>query len=378
MRRRSSAQTYLRDTINELNDSGTQRYPLTISTRSLATRILFSNNTEDGIPRATGVEYLYGQALYRADPRYNGLQVGSLMNVTATREVIVAGGTFNTPQILKLSGIGPRDELESFDIPVIVDLPAVGTNMQDNYEGAIAVEASTPFPNPFENCTNLAPADPCFQQWNQSGTGPYGIAAAPVSMLFRSSVSENEDADLFYFGASGTVFDGFFPGYSVAHYPPTSFFWSVVKMQSQNRAGTVRLRSSDPQDTPIISFNYFAEGREHDVQALTEGIEFVLSVFNNTSPPYGPYTVVAPDPNIEIGQAIMDQAFSHHATSSCPMGPDGDMERSVVDSRFRVHGTSGLRVVDASVFPRVPGGFPILPTFMVGEKASGVILEDAE
>jgi choline dehydrogenase len=299
------------------------------------------------------------------------------MNVTATREVIVSGGTFNTPQILKLSGVGPRDELESFDIPVVVELPAVGTNMQDNYEGGVAVESSTPFVSPFENCTNLAPGDPCLRQWEESGTGPYGIAAAPVSMLLRSSVSENEDADLFYFGASGTVFDGYFPGFSSAHYPLTSFFWSVVKMQSQNRAGTVRLRSSDPQDTPIISFNYFAEGRDHDIQALTEGIEFVLSVFNNTDSPYGPYTTVIPDPNVEIGQAIMDQAFSHHATSSCPIGPDGNTEGSVVDSRFRVHGTRGLRVVDASVFPRVPGGFPILPTFMVGEKASGIILEDA-
>lgn len=377
MRRRSSAQTYLRDTINELNEDGTQRYPLTISTSSLATRVLFSDDEESGLPRATGVEYLYGQALYRADRRNNGLQIGELMNVTATREVIVSGGTFNTPQILKLSGIGPHDELESFDIPVIVELPAVGTNMQDNYEGGIVAEASTPFPNPFADCTNLAPGDPCLREWNETGTGPYGVAAAPISMFHRSSVSETNDVDMFYFGAAGAVFDGYYPGYSSAQHPPTSLFWSTVKMEPQNRAGTVRLRSSDPQDTPIISFNYFSEGRDHDIQALTEGIEFVLDVLNNTGPPFGPYTIITPDPEVEIGQAIMDQTFGHHATSSCPMGPDGDSEGSVVDSRFRVHGTRGLRVVDASVFPRVPGGFPILPTFMVGEKASGVILEYA-
>jgi choline dehydrogenase len=376
MRRRSGSETYLRDTVNERNANGSQRYPLIISTSSLATRVLFDTLTNSTTPRATGVAYLQGAALYRADKRNNGLQVGVPHNVTATREVIVAGGAFNTPQILKLSGLGPRDELESFGIPVVHELPAVGTNLQDNYEAGIHVEASTPHGSPFQNCTSLAPGDPCFLEWEEHGTGAYGLGAAPVSLLYRSSVSENDDTDLFMFGGAATVFGGFYPGYSTRYSPPNSSFWSIVKMQYQNRAGTVRLRSADPQDTPLINFNFFAEGREHDLQALREGQDFVLGVYNNTPAPYGPYSVIVPDLSVDRDQAIMDEAFSHHAQSSCPIGMNAT--DSCVDAQFRVHGVGSLRVVDASVFPRPMGAFPVLPTFLISEKATDLILKDAE
>jgi choline dehydrogenase len=371
MRRRSSSQTYLRDTINELDENGTPRYPLTISTNSLATRVLFDTSGET--PRATGVAFLQGQALYKADQRNNGLQRGLPLNVTATREVIVSGGAFNTPQILKLSGIGPREELESFNITIVKELPAVGENLQDNYEAGIHVEASMDHGNIFEGCTRLAPGDPCFTEWEQNGTGPYGMNA-PAAFLYRSSVSENNDSDIFMFGGAGVVFDGFFPGYATAGHPLNSSFWSLVKMQNQNTAGTVRLRSADPQDTPIINFRYFAEGREHDLQALREATEFMLARYNETSSPYGPYTVISPDLSIDFDQATMDQTYSHHAQSSCAIGlNDTD---SCVDSCFRVHGVDALRIVDASVFPRPMGGFPILPTFLIGTKASDVILQE--
>ncbi|KAF2658116.1 GMC oxidoreductase [Lophiostoma macrostomum CBS 122681] len=374
MRRRSSSQTYLRDTINELNEDGSQKYPLTISINSLATRVLLDTSGET--PRATGVSYLLGQALYRADSRNNGLQNGTPLNVTATREVIVSGGTFNTPQILKLSGIGPAEELANFSIPLVKDLPAVGTNLIDNYEAGIRVEAATPHGSPFANCTNLAPGDPCLREWREHGTGPYGMGAAPAGMLYRSSVSENADTDLFLFGAAAAVFDGYFPGFSTESASLNTSFWSIVKMQYQNLdAGTVTLRSADPQDTPLINFNYFTEGRDHDLQALFEGVQFVLGVMADTPPPYGPYKVIVPDPSVDIKQAIMNQAFSHHAAGTCKIGLD-DTD-SCVDSRFRVHGVDGLRVVDASVFPKAMGGFPILPTFLVSTKASDLILQDA-
>ncbi|KAF2440219.1 GMC oxidoreductase [Karstenula rhodostoma CBS 690.94] len=374
LRRRSSSQTYLRDTVNERNEDGSQKYPLTISTDSLATRVLFDTSSDK--PRATGVSYLHGQALYRADKRYNGIQRGTALNVTATREVIVSGGAFNTPQILKLSGVGPRAELESFNISVVKDLPAVGTNLVDNYEAVIRVEASTPHGSPFAQCTNLAPGDPCLREWRENGTGPYGMGAAPAGMLYRSNVSETADADLFLFGGAGGVFEGHFPGFSNPELgpPPNTSFWSVVKMQYQNHAGTVTLRSADPQDTPIINFNFFSEGGEHDIQALSEGVQFVLDVLKDTPPPYGPYTIIRPDPSKDLKEAIMDQAFSHHAAGTCHIGLDET--DSCVDSRLRVHGIDGLRVVDGSVFPKTPGGFPILPTFLVSTKASDTILLD--
>lgn len=120
---RSGARNYVADTLAAKNADGSPMYPLTLSTNSLAIRVLLDETEE--IPKAYGVEYLKGVGLYAADSRYDESDQGEKMTVTASREVIVSGGAFNTPQILKLSGIGPREELERFDIPVVVDLPAV-------------------------------------------------------------------------------------------------------------------------------------------------------------------------------------------------------------------------------------------------------------
>lgn len=123
-RHRSDAGIYVMDTVNARNPDGSKKYPLTLSTHSLATRVLFKK--KKGVkPKAYGVEFLKGEGLYSADQRYDPQQEGELRKVVARKEVVVAGGAFNTPQILKLSGIGPREELEALGIPVIVDLPAV-------------------------------------------------------------------------------------------------------------------------------------------------------------------------------------------------------------------------------------------------------------
>lgn len=374
-RRRSSSQTYIRDTVDELNDDGTPRFPLKVSTSSLATKVLFDQSKSK--PRAIGVEYLGGQALYRADRRHDGTQVGVPMTAYASKEVIVSGGAFNTPQILKLSGVGPRDELERFNISVVVDLPAVGTNLQDNYEAGVEALASANFKDLLENCTNLAPGDRCLREWQKEpGNGPYGLGAAPLALLYKSSRSENDDTDLFLFGGGSGGFRGFYPGFSHATAPPNLWWWSIVKMQVQNRAGTVTLRSNNPQDVPEINFNYFQEGADHDLQALEEGVRLVKRIFDDVDGPSSPFNVTEP-PDMTSGDRIRErvryEAWGHHATSSCPIGREGD-SRACVDSQFRVQGVDGLRVVDASVFPRVPGAFPILPTFMISEKATAVLL----
>ncbi|KAF4980221.1 hypothetical protein FZEAL_3732 [Fusarium zealandicum] len=378
LRQRSGAWSYLDETLNTKAQNGSAMFPLTVSTHSLATRVLFREGRE-GKPQAYGVEYLKGEGLYSADKRYDSSDSGELINVTASREVIVAGGAFNTPQILKLSGIGPREELESHDIPVVVDLPAVGNYLQDSYEGGVTVEAAIPWENnPFASCAfTLEANDTCLREWNTSHTGAYGEGAAPLGLLYRSSVSETEESDLFMFGAAGAVFRGYFPGYSTEQFPPTSWFWSVVKMQTGNQAGTVTLRSSDPRQAPEINLNFFAEQGDRDLTAIQEGIEHTLSIFNATGEPYAPFTIVEPNPDIDMKQAIMDEAFSHHVTSSCRMGPAGDRDYCV-DPEFRVNGVEGLRVVDASIFPRSPGGFPAAPTFVISQKAFKVILQDAK
>jgi len=113
-----------------INGAISAGHALTLSLHSLATRVLLEEQPE-GQPKAVGVEYLEGEGLYAADSRYNNTQTGQLKTVKARREVIVSGGTFNTPQILKLSGIGPRGELEALEIPVLVDLPAVVSRRTD-------------------------------------------------------------------------------------------------------------------------------------------------------------------------------------------------------------------------------------------------------
>lgn len=129
LRRRSGARNFIIDTIQTESEDGSQAYPLTLSTRSLATKILFKQ--DGGKPKAVGVEYLKGEGLYAADRRYNENTNGELRKVFASREVIVAGGSFNTPQILKLSGVGPSKELKGLGIPVVKDLPAVVSQPAD-------------------------------------------------------------------------------------------------------------------------------------------------------------------------------------------------------------------------------------------------------
>ncbi|KAL1656399.1 hypothetical protein SLS61_000862 [Didymella pomorum] len=357
--------------INKVVEAG---YPLTISLHSLATKVLFEEC--DGKPKAIGVEYMIGEGLYSADTRYNvSQQPEALRKIRAKKEVVVAGGTFNTPQILKLSGIGPREELEEFDIPVILDLPAVGNFMQDNYETPIHVRAEVAWQDIANiSCTRTFNAsDPCFVQWETKGTGPYSLSLGTFFLLWRSSVSWDDDADLFYLSAAGWGDSGFYPGFSRRQAVPEMWGTSIVKMQTANPSGTIRLRSRDPRQAPEINFNFFAENAETDLQALAEGVKLMMRAYDEVALPY---TVVSPNPEVDMHQALMDEAFSHHASSSCRMGPVQD-RRSCVDSKFRVHGVDNLRVVDASVFPRVPGAMPNGPTFTISRKAYEVILESA-
>ncbi|KAK2594952.1 hypothetical protein QQS21_007310 [Conoideocrella luteorostrata] len=378
-RRRSSPWNFITETRSARTTAGSPKYPLTLSTHSLATKIL-TREGANGTPKAYGVEYLVGQGLYEADRRYNSSSTGELRTVRARKEVIIAGGAFNTPQILKLSGIGPRAELEQHNISVVVDLPAVGSYMQDNYEAGINVRASTAWDNnPFAECrfdiNGSSGADPCLEQW-RNGYGAYGEGAAPVFLLQRTSQSENNDSDLITFGGAGAVFDGHYPGFSTVQLPPTSLFSGIVKMQNHNPTGTVRLRSNNPRQMPEISLNFFQEGGETDIQALTEGLERAMSIVNATGEPYAPFEIVDPPADRSLRQHILDHTWSHHVVGSCRMGAAGDALNSCVGPDFRVHGIDSLRVVDGSIFPRAPGGFPVGATYVVSRKAFHTIMGD--
>jgi choline dehydrogenase len=154
-------------------------------------------------------------------------------------------------------------------------------------------------------------------------------------------------------------------------------------MNPEPQAGTVELRSANPRDPPAINLNFFKDNADRDLQALYEGLASVRSWFGKapTTPgSIGPFDEMHPCTG-EIGKQnctieaqktyIKEQSYSHHATSSARIG-------DVLDSKFRVKGVRGLRVVDASAWPRVPGAFPVLPTMMISEKATEDVLADAE
>ncbi|KAI0011482.1 hypothetical protein F4779DRAFT_572877 [Xylariaceae sp. FL0662B] len=390
--RRNSPREFILSVANAVNGDGSRKYHLDVQMDTLVTKVRFDKST--GIPRAVGVDYLRGKSLYGADPRYNASDVGieGSADVTKSGEVILSAGAFNTPQLLKLSGIGAADELESFGIPVAVDLPGVGTNMQDRYETSVIGVTDSDLVLTHQ-CTFMGTSnksaygistdpmeDPCLLHWQiGSGNGDRGIYASnglALAALKKSSVAENDQPDIFIVGAPA-YFKGYYPGYSInATADSRHWVWVALKAHSRNPAGTVKLASADPRLRPNITFNSFSVGGDEDLAAVREGMELSRKMFRDLIPLDGRFAEVWPGEDLagdDLEDFIRNEAWGHHASCTCPIGADDD-EMAVLDSKFRVRGVDGLRVVDASVFPKIPGYYIAVPVYMVSEKAADVIL----
>jgi choline dehydrogenase-like flavoprotein len=351
---------------------------LTLQLGALATRVLFGDGN-----RAVGVEYLEGEHLYRAAALHRPDRTGVVRQARASREVILAGGAFNTPQLLQLSGIGPPDLLRKHGIPVRVDLPGVGENLQDRYEASVVLRMKKRF-ELLEGATLRPPEpgeepDPQFQRWLE-GQGVYTTNGTVISII-RKSHRSRPLPDLYVFGLV-TKFRGYFPGYSLETQKAHEYFtWSVLKGHTNNTAGRIAIRSADPRDVPDVDFHYFEEGNDktgEDLDSVASGLEFARKLSESFAHLVEREEVPGPEIQGEkLRQFIRDEAWGHHASCTCKIGADDD-PMAVLDSQFRVRGTSGLRVVDASVFPRIPGLFIMLAVYMIAEKASEVILADAE
>jgi choline dehydrogenase len=381
---RNSPRDYLSQVQKECPDR------LTIWPETLATAIIFDYAA--GKPNAIGVRFFQGKHLYRAHPEPSSASA-TPGEVYCKREVILCGGAYNTPQLLKLSGIGPRLELERFQIPVHVDLPGVGMNLQDRYEIGVISEVKKDFVL-LKSLSMGEPApgqepDPALREWREKKTGLYTSNAVVLGIL-KKSRPDLSVPDLFIFAVPG-FFKGYYKGYSKDRADPNLaskhniLTWLVMKAHTKNRGGTVTLRSADPRDMPEINFHYFYEGTDsqgEDLDAITEGFNFIRKI-NRIAMSRGVVKrQVWPDPedNVRDDASIRDfiarEAWGHHASCSCPMGADSD-PMAVLDSRFRVRGVKNLRVVDASVFPRIPGLFIVTNVYMISEKASDVIVEDS-
>lgn len=348
-----------------------ENYPdrLTVECDALATRVLFDDSN-----RAIGVEYSKGARLYRAHASPSGAPAETC-RASASKEVVLCGGAFNTPQLLLLSGIGPKAELARHGIDSRVDLPGVGRNLQDRYEVSVVNRMS-------EDWHMMAGAtftnnDPHFQEWQARKTGIYATNGGVLAVVKASRHSDVPD--LFCAGLVGK-FQGYFPGYSSLVAEHRNYLsWIVLKARTLNRAGTVTLQSSDPRDPPKIEFRYFDEGsdrEDRDLEAVVEGIEFVRAMTKDLRERGVIVEEELPGESCrsdaQLKDFVRDHAWGHHASCSCPIGPRS--QGGVLSSDFRVHGTQGLRVVDASVFPRIPGFFIASAVYMVGEKAADVIL----
>jgi choline dehydrogenase len=340
-----------RDYVQEAVKGGAN---LTVSLTSLATRVLFDTGSKcatGGVPRATGVEFLFGKSLYRGDTRRASGATGTKRTAIARREVIVSGGAFNSPQILLLSGVGNATELAKFNIPVIKDLPGVGQHLMDNQEMPIV------------------------------GTGSGGSGATGVAM-YKTRHPAHGERDMFLMGGQGFLFRGFWPDNPVRapSDPANPYGVSMVKGSSVNDKGWVKLKSADPMDTPEINFNHYAAGSELDLEAMKDTVAWIRTVYQRVGiKTVEPPCTKGPDASGYCGQEDVDwihkQTFGHHPTSSNKIGADSD-PMAVLDSKFRVRGVSGLRVVDASAFARIPGVFPAVSTFMISQKASDDMLAE--
>jgi choline dehydrogenase-like flavoprotein len=346
---------------------------LHIEMDALATRVLF-----DAQGNASGVEYLKGQRLYRAHAHASSVP-GERRQVLAKAEVLLCGGAFNTPQLLMLSGIGPAAVLREQGIPVRVDLPGVGRNLQDRYEVALTHRMHRPW-QALEGA-RFVHGDALWQRWSESRSGMYASNGAALGLIRRSQATLPEP-DIFCM-ALPAQFEGYAPGFSeLVRKHSDRLTWAILKAHTRNRAGTVTLRSADPLDMPLVNFRYFEEGDDAsggDLQSIVQAIRYVRRL---TAPLIASGMIseeTAPGPSVQTDEAlaryVRDTAWGHHASCSCAIGAAD--AGGVLDSHFAVHGTRRLRVVDASVFPRIPGFFVAAAVYMVGEKAAAAVLQDA-
>ena len=293
--------------------------------------------------------------------------------------MILCGGAFNSPQLLMLSGIGPSHVLRAHQIPERVALPGVGRNLQDRYEVSVVSQMDFPEWDIYKGAT-FQSGDAAYVKWQTRRRGLYATNGSVLTVFTRSTTA-GALPDLFCM-ALVARFDGYKPGYSASLGTDKNYLtWVILKAHTKNTAGEITLRSADPLEPPIINFNQFAEGGEDDVRAVVEGVQVRAAAQRA-----GARAAASRRLRGAAGQPRCRATPSWRSTCAATRGGITPAERArsapfegggVVGSDFRVHHTAGLRVVDASVFPRIPGFFIASAVYLIAEKAADVILADA-
>ena len=342
-----------------LSEAVRARPNLTLRSSCTATRVLWGGNCEgEEGPVATGIEFLpRGQA---------GRQVAR------SRGVVLAGGVFNTPQLLMLSGVGPADELAALNIPLVCDAPGVGQNLHDHLDIGVSVE------NPSGEALGLsAAALPSLAaaplRWLLGGGGLLTSNGVDAGGYVTSNPAEvdREDLQLHFF--PGSLRD-----YSLAGTVGHQFALNVYLSRPKSR-GRLWLDSADPLDKPRMVFNYLEA--EEDREALVSGVRIARRILE--APALAPFrgAEIAPGAAVQTDEevlAFLRQATksAHHPVGTCAMGRATD-PHAVLDSELRVRGVRGVRVCDASAMPSIPTSNPHSSVIAMAERCAELIQDDA-
>ena len=325
-----------------------KRPNLTVESRALTRRVVFEDK------RAVGVEYE---------------QDGVVKTARATREVILSAGTISSPQILMLSGIGPAEHLREHGIEVVSDLPGVGKNLVDHPFLFVGWQAR---PEKIKSELRIDRATISVLRWFLFGRGPFATNGAAGNVFLRTTPeADRPDMQLTCMASGVTGRQIWVPG---IHKP--KFMLGVgVSMIKQDSRGEITLNSADPHDAPKILMNLFKE--KSDVDRMVRGIRMARKIYNCEPLKSMIGDEISPGANLQSDEELAAHvratgAITLHPVGACKMGVDSD-PMAVLDDQLRVRGVTGLRVIDASVMPEVPGGNTNAPTIMVAEKGSDLI-----
>ena len=333
--RASAATSFLRPARRRTN--------LQLVMHAQVSRVLFEGTT------AVGVEWIEG---------------GAVKVARAEREVILAAGTLQSPQLLQLSGIGPGGLLRQHGLGVVVDAPQVGENLQDHYQARVIVRLKKKLSlndqvrSPF----GLAKMG---LQWLLQNRGPLTVGAGQVGGFARTHHARNERADI-QFNVMPLSVDK--PGDPLHRY--SGFSASACQCRPDSR-GSVVLRSTDPFDQPRIVPRYFSQ--PHDRKVIVAGLEMLRDIYRQSAfrDLWDIETLPGATDLWEFARNRGGTVF--HPTGTCRMGDDA---QSVVDPQLRVRGVTNLRVIDASVMPSITSANTNAATYMIAEKGAALILQD--
>ncbi len=320
------------------------RNNLNVAVGCHVTRILLESK------RAVGVEYV---------------QSGQVHRINASREVILAAGATNSPQLLMLSGIGPASELNHHGIPVVVDLPGVGQNLQDHWDVQVQQECTRPISvNPEISLLNRIKNG---ARWLISKDGPAASNQSEIAGYVRCTSSDRPDLQICFMPLAINY-------EKMKPISPHGFLLFAMPLRPTSR-GFIKLKSADAFEAPAILCNYLATEKDREEQR--DVVEISRNIIAQKA--FDAVRGAELDPGSHARSDSEIDAFvknhgkpTHHLCGSCKMGID---DQSVVDEQLRVQGIEGLRVIDSSIMPQITSGNTNAPSIMIGEKGADLLAE---